>query len=95
MAVGHDGLLHELLGLLGNLFPGCPAAQRAFSTGALLQRTLDLICKPGLDVPTLQVAPCCPSVLSNWGAAGPHASDASIHLTPLFWSHACAPVVLM
>ena len=61
MALGHDGLLHEVLGLLANLFPGCPEAQRAFCSGAappLLQRCLDLICKPSLDLPTLEVC-CC------------------------------------
>lgn len=66
MALGHDGLLHEVLGLLANLFPGCPEAQRAFCSGAapsLLQRCLDLIFKPSLDLPTLEVCCCLAAVL--------------------------------
>lgn len=58
MALGHAGLLHEVLGLLANLFLGCPPAQKAFgSTGnpSLLQRTLHLIFKPSLDLSTFQV----------------------------------------
>ncbi len=58
MALGHDGLLHEVLGLLANLFPGCPSAQKAFANSgnpSLLQRTLALVNKPSLDLPTLQV----------------------------------------
>ena len=62
MALGHDGLLHQMLGLLANLFPNCLAAQRAFCSGpspALLQRCLDLVCKPNLDLPTLEVRHLC------------------------------------
>lgn len=58
MALGHDGLLHELLGLLGNLFLDCPSAQKAFASSgnpSLLQRTLNLTFKPTLDLPTFQV----------------------------------------
>lgn len=58
MALNHDGLLHEVLGLLANLFLDCPSAQKAFvSSGnpSLLQRTLNLIFKPSLDLPTFQV----------------------------------------
>lgn len=58
MALGHDGLLHEVLGLLANLFLDCPSAQKAFvSSGnpSLLQRTLNLVFKPSLDLPTFQV----------------------------------------
>jgi len=59
MALGHDGLLHEVLGLLANLFPGCPSAQKAFASSgnpSLLQRTLVLVNKPNLDLPTLEVS---------------------------------------
>jgi len=59
MALGHDGLLHEVLGLLANLFPGCPSAQKAFASSgnpSLLQRTLTLVNKPNLDLPTLEVS---------------------------------------
>lgn len=64
MALGHVGLLHEVLGLLANMFPGCLEAQRAFCSAgspALLQRCLDLVCKPTLDLPTLEVSrtSCC------------------------------------
>lgn len=58
MALGHDGLLHEVLGLLGNLFLHCPSAQKAFASSgnpSLLQRTLNLVFKPSLDFPTFQV----------------------------------------
>ena len=58
MALGHDGLLHEVLGLLANLFPGCPSAQKAFASSgnpSLLQRTLILVNKPNLELPTLEV----------------------------------------
>ena len=58
MALRHDGLLHEVLGLLANVFPGCPLAQRAFASNgnpSVLQRTLELIMKPNLDLPTFQV----------------------------------------
>ncbi|KAL0055596.1 hypothetical protein WJX82_002269 [Trebouxia sp. C0006] len=58
MALGHDGLLHEVLGLLANLFPGCPSAQKAFASSgnpSLLQRTLVLVNKPNLDLPTLEM----------------------------------------
>ena len=58
MALGHDGLLHEVLGLLANLFPACPSAQKAFAGSgnpSLLQRTLTLVSKPSLDLSTLQV----------------------------------------
>lgn len=58
MALGHVGLLHEVLGLLANLFPGCPEAQRAFCSGgspSMLQRCLDLMSKPNLDLSTLEV----------------------------------------
>ena len=58
MALGHDGLLHEVLGLLANLFSDCPPAQKAFASSgnpSLLQRTLNLVFKPSLDLPTFQV----------------------------------------
>ena len=58
MALGHDGLLHEVLGLLANLSLGCPPAQKAFANSgnpSLLQRTLNLIFKPSLDLATFQV----------------------------------------
>lgn len=58
MALGHDGLLHEVLGLLANLFSDCPSAQKAFASSgnpSLLQRTLNLVFKPSLDLPTFQV----------------------------------------
>jgi len=59
MALRHDGLLHEMLGLLANLFPGCPSAQKAFASSgnpSLLLRTLTLVNKPNLDLPTLEVS---------------------------------------
>ncbi|DBB03962.1 TPA: hypothetical protein ACH3X1_013032 [Trebouxia sp. C0004] len=58
MALGHDGLLHEVLGLLANLFPGCPSAQKAFASSgnpSLPQRILTLVNKPSLDLPTLEL----------------------------------------
>ena len=58
MALNHDGLLHEVLGLLANLFLDCPSAQKAFASSgnpSMLQRTLNLIFKPSLDLPTFQV----------------------------------------
>lgn len=58
MALRHDGLLHEALGLLANVFPGCSLAQRAFASSgnpSLLQRTIELTTKPNLDLPTFQV----------------------------------------
>ena len=58
MALGHDGLLHEVLGLLANLFQDCLSAQKAFASSgnpSLLQRTLNLIFRPSLDLPTVQV----------------------------------------
>ena len=58
MALGHDGLLHEVLGLMANLCPSCPTARKAFASvgnPSLLQRVLNLVNKPNLDLPTLQV----------------------------------------
>ena len=58
MALGHDGLLHEALGLLANLFPDCPPAQKVFASNgnpSLLGRTISLVCKSGLDLATFQV----------------------------------------
>ena len=70
MALGHDGLLHEVLGLLANLFPGCPSAQKAFASSgnpSLLQRTLIFVNKPNLDLPTLEVsAGTCSFMHSIW-----------------------------
>ena len=58
MALGHDGLLHETLGLLANLFPDCPPAQKAFASSgnpSLLERTVSLVSKSSLDWATFQV----------------------------------------
>ena len=84
MALAHDGLLHEVLGLLANLFIDCPSAQKAFpSSGnpSLLQRTLNLIFKPSLDLPTFQVqvhtSHCC--VQLGWSV-----KRAQIHTCCLF-----------
>ena len=59
MALGHDGLLHELLGLLANMFPDCPSAQKAFAGSgnpSLLDRIISLVSRSGLDLPTFQVS---------------------------------------
>lgn len=77
MAVGHDGLLHEVLGLLANLFLGCPPAQKAYASSgnpSLLQRTLNLIFKPSLDLSTFQVqlhqVPSCRLLFHPCGLEG-------------------------
>ena len=60
MALGHDGLLHEALGLLANLFADCPSAQKAFAASgnpSLLDRTISLVSKSSLDLATFQVNP--------------------------------------
>lgn len=65
MALGHDGLLHEVLGLQANLFLGCPPAQKAFANSgnpSLLQRILNLIFKPSLDLSTFQVVTDAPKI---------------------------------
>ena len=67
MALGHDNLLHEVLGLLANLFFDCFWAARKFGSSdspSMLQRTINLVTKPNINLPTFQVQPQHSSL--NW-----------------------------
>ncbi|KAK9824474.1 hypothetical protein WJX72_010621 [[Myrmecia] bisecta] len=55
MALSNDALLHELLGLLANMLPGCPSASTALCTQGnvpLLARLLKLLSKTQLELPS-------------------------------------------